>query len=92
MKDCKEVEVFRVLTFDPNLTYAFALKTRTQGKWPNEKHYTTHPLDVVGKYIGSKRWGSGDGSGGSEIFEHNGVVREITLDYNGLTCFSPVSI
>ena len=38
----KEVEVFRLTKFDTHKCYEFALKTRTQGSYPNEKHYTTN--------------------------------------------------
>jgi len=83
----KETEVYRLITFEEDVVYAFAMKTRTKGKWPNEKYYTTSELQVVGKHIGSKRWGYGDNSGGSEMFEDNGKVTEICYDHAGDTCF-----
>ena len=82
-----EVEVFRLNTFEKGKVYSFAMKTRTEGKWPNEKHYTRNPLELLGEHIGSKKWGYHDGSGGSEMFSMDGVVREIVYDYAGHTCF-----
>ena len=82
-----EVEVFRLNTFDKALKYGFALKTRTSGRWPNEQHYTSNTIEVLGNHIDSKRWGYRDSSGGSETFVLNGVVREVVYDYEGLTCF-----
>jgi hypothetical protein len=84
-----EVEVFRINDFDKSVNYAFALKTRTAGVWPNEKHYTSNALQPLGKHIGAKRWGYHEGAGGSEMFELDGKVTEITYDYAGLTCFVP---
>jgi hypothetical protein len=82
-----ETEVFRISTFEKNVNYSFAMKTRTEGRWPNEKHFTTHPLQFLGKHINSSRWGYGDQSGGEEIFEHDGVQTRIVYDYEGNTCF-----
>jgi hypothetical protein len=86
-----ETEVFRLSTFDPNLNYAFALKTKTVGKWPNEKHYTTYPLQYLGKFVKSARWGWHDIAGGSEQFDDNGKITEIIYDYEGRTCFTVVN-
>lgn len=81
-----EKEVFRLNTFT-NGNYAFALKTRTDGVWPNEKHYTTHNLQYIGKHVKSARWGYHDNSDGSETFDNNGTLTEIVYDYSGHTCF-----
>ena len=40
-------EVYRLTKFDTNTCYEFALKTRTVGTWPNEKHYTTNKLRSI---------------------------------------------
>jgi hypothetical protein len=82
-----EIEVFRLSSFDKNVNYSFALKTRTEGRWPNEKHYTTNPLQFLGKHVNSTRWGYGDQGGGSETFDDNGKITEIIYDYNGCTSF-----
>ena len=82
-----EEEVFRIIEFSKEKEYFFALKTRSEGKWPKQKHYTTNPLQYVGKYVRSERWGYGDGSGGAEIFNLDGKQVRIELDYEGRTCF-----
>jgi len=83
----REVEVFRMNEFVEGKKYAFALKTRTEGKWPNEKHFTSNALETVGRHIGCKRWGYRDNAGGSEIFDLDGKITEIVYDYAGQTCF-----
>jgi len=83
------MEVFRLSTFEKNVDYSFAMKTRTEGRWPNEKHYTIHELQFLGKHVNSARWGYGDQSGGSETFEYDGKKTEIVYDYAGNTCFKP---
>ena len=82
-----ETEVFRISIFEKNVNYSFAMRTRTEGNWPNQKHYTTNPLKLVGKHMNSARFGYGDQSGGSETFEYNGIKTEIVYDYEGNTCF-----
>ncbi len=78
-----EVEVFRLTTFEKDVNYAVALKTKTVGSYPNEKYYTTHELHFVGKHKYSTR---SDNSGGSETFDNNGKITEI-VDYTGNMCF-----
>jgi hypothetical protein len=82
-----ETEMFRIIKFDPTKCYEFALKTRTEGKWPNERYFTTNALRYVGYYKSSARWGYGDQSGGSETFEYHGKEITIVYDYEGNTCF-----
>ena len=79
--------MFRIIQFDPTKCYEFALKTRTEGKWPNERYFTTNALRYVGYYKSSARWGYGYQSGGSETFEYNGKEITIVYDYEGNTCF-----
>lgn len=87
----EEIEVFRMSLFSKEKEYEFALKTRTHGRWPNEKHYTTNPLRFVGKYLRSEdNGGLYDNSGGSEVFLLNGKEVKIVLDYEGHTCFREV--
>lgn len=94
MSDSLETEVFRFSQsdFDTNKAYAFALHTRKEGRWPNVRYYTTNPLQYVGKYVRSERWGMGEGSGGAEIFNDNGTENRIELDYEGKTCFLEVPL
>jgi len=83
-----ETEVFRLDTkdFDANKCYEFALYTRTTGRWPDEKYYTTNPMKYLGKWISSEEWGWGDNHGGAETFEKHRIV----LDYAGKSCFREV--
>lgn len=86
----KEYEVFRSLQFDTNKYYEFAIKTRTEGNYPNQKYYTTNEPKYLGKYVKSEEWGWGDGRGGAEYFVDNGVINRIEYDYCGNTCFREV--
>jgi hypothetical protein len=87
----KGVEVFRILDFDCNKNYEFAFYTTREGRWPNEKYFTTEPLKFLGKYCRSERWGGfGDGAGGAEVFVHNGTENRVVYDYEGKTCFREV--
>ena len=83
-----EVEVFRLSSFDKEANYSFALKTRTEGKYPNQRHYTTNKLQYIGKHVSSAHWGYHDNGGGSETFDNNGKRTEIVYDYAGHTCFN----
>ena len=82
-----EVEVFRLCSFEKNVNYAFAMKTRSEGSYPNQRYYTKNTLQFVGKHISSARWGYRDNSGGAETFDANGKITEIVYDYEGNTCF-----
>lgn len=70
--------------------YTFALKTKTMGQRPNETHWTTNPLKYLGVHDHSEEWGQGDGQGGAETFNNNGIETRIEYDYNGNTCFTEV--
>ena len=85
-------EVFRIIQFDKNKFYEYAMKTKTEGRWPNEKHYTTNKLIFLGKYKESITWGNfGDGRGGCEIFiDDDGKEKRINYDYEGNTCFREI--
>ena len=100
-----EIEVFRLIEpsarsglpnysddkfFSVDKCYEHALYTRTIGPWQNQKYFTTNPMQYVGKYVRSVRWGIRDGSGGDEIFNNNGIEVIIHLDYAGTTSFREV--
>lgn len=87
-----EVEVFRLIEFNQDKYYVFALKTRTQGVWPNQKYYTTNPLEYLGKYVREERSGGiwGDGRSCDYIFDNDGREKRISLDYEGCSCFREV--
>lgn len=82
-------EVFRIIQFDKNKYYEYAMKTKTEGKWPNEKHYTNNKLIFLGKYKESIIFGNfGDGRSGCEIFiDDDGKEKRINYDYEGNICF-----
>jgi hypothetical protein len=93
----EETEVFRLSSnsappnnFNKTKCYAFALYTRTDGSWPNQRYYTTNTLQYLGKHVRSEEWGFGEGHGGAEIFDDNGKETRIVYDYQGRTCFKIV--
>jgi hypothetical protein len=93
----EETEVFRLDSksappnnFDKTKCYAFALYSRKEGEWPNERYYTSHPLQYLGKHVRSEEWSSGHHHGGAEIFVHDGKETRIVFDYDGKTCFKIV--
>ena len=65
----EEIEVFR-LTPELNKYYETVLLTRKEGKYPNEKYYTTDTTRYVGKFIVQIRTGFGDGVQVIDIFEN----------------------
>ena len=58
------------IKFDKDIHYYFAMSTRSEGRYPNERYFTTNPLRYVGKYVRSERWGWGDGASGAEYFDN----------------------
>lgn len=89
----QETEVYRICKFEPDACYAYALYTRHEGKWPNERYYVkSKNLVFLGRHLKSERWGAGDGSGGSETFidDITGKISTIEYDYEGKTCFCKV--
>ena len=90
-----EIEVYRISKFETDKMYAFALYTRDY-KSPDyklNKYFTTNPLQHLGYYVSSERWGYGDGGGGAENFINlDGQETRIELDYHGKSCFTVVNI
>jgi len=76
--------------FNQNDCYEYALYTRREGRYPNEKYYTTNPLQYLGKFTHNEEWGYGDQHGGAHNFNDNGTPHRIVLDYEGKTCFRKV--
>jgi len=76
----QEVEVFKFENFEKDKCYEFALNTRTEGISPNQRYFTTNPLQYVGKHIRTIRnsypWK--DDYYITEIFDDNGKINEIT--------------
>ena len=88
--DTHAIIVYRLAKFDTNKCYEFALKTSTVGIYPNQTYYTTNALQYLGKYTHSERWGFGEGGGGAENFDNNGIITRIVYDYDCKTCFREV--
>jgi hypothetical protein len=86
-----EIEVFRMggnIKWIVGQSYSFALYTRREGKYPNEKYYTTNELKYIGKYVKTQHTGGyRDNSQYIEIFDDNGIEVIVPLDYEGRSCF-----
>ena len=85
-----EIEVFRISELDTNKCYEFALHTRTEGQWPNQTYYTTNELQYVGKYVSTTINGYRDGATFTLSFDNQGKPLNISLDYEGKSCFREV--
>jgi len=85
--DTVEQQVFRSIQLDPSKFYGFAFYSNKKGTWPNETYWTEEPIEYLGRWISSDRWGSRDQSGGAENFEHKRIV----YDYEGKTSFVEMS-
>ena len=88
--DLEEIEVFRLIP-KLNKYYETALLTRKEGKYPNEKYYTTNTPRYVGKFIVQIRLGFGDGVQVTDIFENeNNDKVNVYYTYEGTTAFREV--
>lgn len=85
-----EIEVFRISELDTSKCYEFALYTRSEGKWPNQKYYTTNELQYVGKYVSTTTHGYRDGATFTLGFDNQCKLLNISLDYEGKSCFREV--
>ena len=77
-----ETEVYR-LTPEEGECYEYAECTRKEGRYPNERYYTTNSLIYVGHFIRHESRGYRDNAEHWDVFE-NGIV---TYSYSGNTCF-----
>ena len=82
-------EVFRLTKFDKNQEYGYSHYTKKEGRYPNEKYYTTNEIKYVGKYKESITLGNfGDGHFGCEVFiDDKGKKTRVYYDYEGKLCF-----
>lgn len=84
----EKIEVFRLTEFDTCACYEYTDETTCEGKWPDLKYYSTKPLQYLGHYTHSERWGVGENRGGAENFVNmEGITIRIEYDYAGMTCF-----
>jgi hypothetical protein len=89
-KEKEEIEVFR-LTPELGKYYETALLTRKEGKYPDNKYYTTGHLRYVGKFIVQMRCGFGDGVQVVDIFENQYNVKvNVHYTYEGTTAYREV--
>ena len=89
-KEKEEIEVFR-LTPEIGKYYETALITRKEGRYPNNKYYTTGHLRYVGEFIMQMRCGFGDGVQVIDIFENQYNVKvNVYYTYEGTTAYREV--
>lgn len=89
-KNIKEIEVFR-LTPELGKYYETALLTRREGRFPNQKYYTIHTPQYVGKFMIQMRSGYGDGVQVVDIFENEkGEKVNVNYTYEGTTAYREV--
>jgi hypothetical protein len=81
-----EIEVFR-LTPEIGKCYEYAECTRIEGKYPNERYYTTNKLSLVGKFINHESIGYRDNAQHWDVFE-NAIIH---YSYEGNTCFREIN-
>lgn len=81
-----ETEVFRIDPKERNYYYT-AEWTRKEGRWPNEKYFTTHPLKYVGQFIKHVQKGFGDGATHTGYFLLDGKEVLVHYKYEGTTSF-----
>ena len=85
-----EIEVFRLMP-EVGKYYETVLLTRTEGKWPNNKYYTTNTPEYVGNFLEQQRYGCRDSSQTIDIFE-NEKNEEVPVHYTyeGTTAYREV--
>ena len=87
-----EVEVFRITTEIGDKYYEYAESTRSKGKWPDQRRFTTNKLLYVGKLIKIITGGYGDNGWKIVQFQdNNGQIQTVNYSYEGNTCFREVS-
>jgi len=84
-----EVEVFREI-MQLGQCYYHVLATRKNFVYSNPTTTYYAPISkikYVGKFVGCKRGGYGDGSWYNGLYEKDNIVTTIHFDYAGMTCF-----
>ena len=87
-----EIQVFRICPkVGDGKFYEYAECTRKEGKWPNEKWYTTNTPLYVGILVSTSTGGYGDGGWRRDYFsDHTGKEHIVKYSYDGNTCFREV--
>ena len=86
MAQLNEIEVFR-LTPEEGKYYQTTTWTRSTGRWPNNKYYSTNELQYVGKFIRHESYGFHDNAKHWDIFDNNGIEIIVNYTYEGTTSF-----
>ena len=81
-----KVQVFR-LTPEVNKYYMTTTWTEREGKWPNEKYYSTNEIKYVGRFLRHVSHGYRDNASHMDIFDNNGVEEIVNYTYEGTTSF-----
>lgn len=85
-----ETEVFRIQPV-VNKCYEHAEYTREQGRYPNERYFTSIPPRYIGEFIRSEYGGAGDGGWQINYFRDlDGIIKGMYPSYEGRTCFREV--
>lgn len=83
-----EFEVFRITPEVGNLCYEYAESTRSEGRWPSQRHFTNSVPLYVGSLIKVETGGYGDNGWRRDFFEDNaGLEHIVNYSYAGTTCF-----
>lgn len=82
-----EIEVFRIILKEGKC-YEYIEATRKHSHF--DTYYSTNKYKYVGKFVKTQRFGTGNGSGVTEIFDNNGEKVEVKLSYEGMSCFKEV--
>jgi hypothetical protein len=86
-----ETEVYYSIVPEVGHCYEYAEATRKQGKYPNERYFTTNPLRYVGEFIRSVRGGNSEYGGFCAYFlDNHGKEQRVDYSYEGKTCFREV--
>jgi hypothetical protein len=86
----QEIEVYHDSP-KPDKYYFTALYTRKEGKWDNQRYFTTNKPIYAGKHIRGMREGWGDGACVYELFDQDENIVRVNYTYEGTTCFVEVS-
>lgn len=86
----EEIEVFR-LTPELHKYYETALLTRKEGRYPDEKYYSTNEPKYVGEFMVQIRTGYGDGMQVVDVFKNEKGERvNVYYTYEGTTAYREV--
>jgi hypothetical protein len=86
-----EFEVFKITPEVGNLCYEYAESTRSEGRWPSQRHFTNSVPLYVGRLTRFETGGYRDNSWRRDFYEdNNGLEHVVNYSYAGTTCFRVV--